>query len=62
MIQMRISPLSFSFAIILCVAPNVGFAQAKKLAAVPKAAVPQKQDEEYGKLIREYLQDSRITT
>ena len=40
------------------------FGQAKKAkpAAAPAAAAPQKVDEEYTKLIHEYLQDPRITT
>jgi hypothetical protein len=38
-------------------------AQSKKAnAAPPAAAAPQKMDEEYTKLIKEYLQDPRITT
>src|SRR5215472_2694507 len=34
----------------------------KAAAAAPSAAAPQKIDEEYTKLIKEYLQDPRITT
>lgn len=39
-------------------------AQTRKPAAAPAPAVPapQKNDEEYGKLIKQYLQDPRITT
>src|SRR5437667_10257825 len=35
---------------------------ARPAAASPAASAPQKLDEEYTKLIREYLQDPRITT
>jgi hypothetical protein len=36
--------------------------KAPLVAQEPAAPAPQKQDEEYGKLIKEYLQDPRITT
>ncbi len=52
-------------ALILLAVPLVAFAQkkqaAKKTEPAP-AAAPQKVDEEYTKLIHQYLQDSRITT
>src|SRR5580698_6976664 len=40
------------------------YAQTKKAKSAPAetAPAPQKQDEEYTKLIKQYLQDSRITT
>ena len=38
------------------------FGQAKKAKPAPAAPAPQKIDEEYTKLIKEYLQDPRITT
>src|SRR5579862_8343047 len=49
-------------AIALAACP--GFAQSKKAkpAAAAAASAPQKVDEEYTKLIHEYLQDPRITT
>ena len=55
-------PARVLLAAALACAP--AFAQAKKkpAAAQPSAAAPQKQDEEYTKLIKEYLQDPRITT
>jgi hypothetical protein len=37
-------------------------APAKAASSAPAAPAPQKQDEEYTKLIKEYLQDPRITT
>ena len=49
--------------LLLTLAP--GFAQKKNTKAAPPAAAtpaPQKMDEEYTKLIQEYLQDSRVTT
>jgi hypothetical protein len=50
------------FALGLAVSPAP--AQSKKKAATPApaAAQPQKVDEEYTRLIKEYLQDARITT
>ncbi len=55
-------PARVLLAAALACAP--AFAQSKKkpAAAQPPAAAPQKQDEEYTKLIKEYLQDPRITT
>ena len=38
------------------------FGQAKKAKPAPAAPAPQKIDEEYTRLINEYLQDPRITT
>src|SRR5260370_34216232 len=38
------------------------FGQSKKAKPAPAAPAPQKIDEEYTKLIKEYLQDPRITT
>ncbi|HMC62617.1 MAG TPA: hypothetical protein VKJ01_25715, partial [Candidatus Solibacter sp.] len=46
-------------------AASPAFAQAKKGKSAPAPAAapgPQKMDEEYTKLIKEYLQDPRITT
>src|ERR1035437_5007540 len=42
--------------------PAFGQAKKGKPAPAPAAAAPQKIDEEYTKLIKEYLQDPRITT
>src|SRR5215471_4762501 len=53
-----------ALSLALCLAAPPVFAQATKgkpAVAAPKPA-PQKQDEEYTKLIKEYLQDPRITT
>jgi hypothetical protein len=50
---------------VLCLATGLGFGQAAKKgkpAAAPASPAPQKLDEEYTKLIKEYLQDPRITT
>lgn len=55
--QRRLATLSLAFLAITPV-----FAQKKTTPAAPVSAAPQKQDEEYGKLIKEYLQDPRITT
>ncbi len=56
--QRRIALLSLA---LLAITPV--FAQKKATPpAAPAAPAPQKQDEEYGKLIKEYLQDPRITT
>src|SRR5271157_3260312 len=55
--------LAFVLALALAACP--AFSQSKKgKAAAPAAAAPapQKMDEEYSKLIKEYLQDPRITT
>jgi hypothetical protein len=50
-------------ALAFALGPNVSRILAQgKSAKKPAAAGPQKQDEEYTKLIKEYLQDSRITT
>jgi hypothetical protein len=54
-----------TLALALCSIPAPVFAQAAKkgkTAAVPVPSAPQKMDEEYTKLIKEYLQDPRITT
>src|SRR5664280_3299123 len=42
--------------------PAFGQAKKGKPAPAPAAAAPQKIDEEYTRLIKEYLQDPRITT
>src|ERR1017187_2235565 len=42
--------------------PAFGQARKGKPAPAPAAAAPQKIDEEYTRLIKEYLQDPRITT
>jgi hypothetical protein len=50
-------------ALVFALGPNVSRILAQgKSAKKTAAAGPQKQDEEYTKLIKEYLQDSRITT
>ena len=59
--------MKFRFCIsvitLLVLAAMPGPAQSKKAKAAPTAsAQPQKLDEEYTKLIKEYLQDPRITT
>src|SRR3982750_3955867 len=46
------------FAVNLCLFASFSFSQGTD--AKPKQ--PQKNDEEYGKLIKEYLQDQRVTT
>src|SRR5664280_1313430 len=61
------STMSLRFALggaLLAVALVSGpaFGQARKGKAAPAAAAAQKIDEEYTKLIKEYLQDPRITT
>ena len=57
---------TFAVALALFAAPTGAFAQATKkgkpASASPAAPAPQKLDEEYTKLIKEYLQDPRITT
>src|SRR5499427_8464322 len=52
------------FGVVAALASIPAVAQSKKQAAKPvaAAAAPQKMDEEYTKLIKEYLQDPRITT
>src|SRR5258708_2221689 len=54
---------SVTLVLFLAAAP-VAFAQskAKAKAAPPPASAPQKMDEEYTKLIKEYLNDPRITS
>jgi hypothetical protein len=49
-------------ACALVSAPAFGQARKGKPATAPDAAAPQKIDEEYTRLIKEYLQDPRITT
>jgi hypothetical protein len=50
-------------AVLLVVSPAFAQKAAKtKAATAASAAAPQKMDEEYTKLIKEYLNDSRITT
>jgi len=53
-----------SVLLVAVMAASLVLAQNKKAkpAAAPAAAAPQKLDEEYTKLIKEYLQDPRITT
>ena len=64
--KFRLAPIgSAALALALCSAPAPVLAQAKKgktTAAAPAPAAPQKIDEEYTRLIKEYLQDPRITT
>jgi hypothetical protein len=54
----------FALIVALALAAYPGFAQSKKgkPAAPAATAAPQKLDEEYTRLIKEYLQDPRITT
>ena len=60
--------MKYRFATLLAIlvfALTPAFAQkkaAKKVEPAPAAAAPQKMDEEYTKLIKQYLQDPRITT
>src|SRR5262245_32784520 len=54
---MRSRLLAFTAVAVLALASASPSAQSKG-----KAAAPQKNDEAYTRLIREYLQDSRITT
>src|SRR5579863_4461737 len=56
------TPLALIVALALAVCP--GFAQSKKgkTTATTAAPAPQKVDEEYTRLIHEYLQDPRIST
>ena len=57
----RIGPAALALALI----SSPAFAQAArkgKPAAAPAQSAPQKLDEEYTKLIKQYLQDPRITT
>src|SRR5438045_2192444 len=52
-------------AVALMAAPAVAQTRkgaTKAPAAAPAAAAPQKQDEEYTRLIKEYLQDPRVST
>ncbi len=51
-------------ALVFALGPNVSriLAQEKSAKKPAAAAGPQKQDEEYTKLIKQYLQDPRITT
>ena len=49
-------------ACALVSAPAFGQARKGKLAPAPAAAAPQQIDEEYTRLIKQYLQDPRITT
>src|SRR5215813_10833481 len=57
---------SAALALALCSAPAPAFAQAAKKgkpsASAPAQPATQKLDEEYTKLIKEYLQDSRVST
>src|SRR3954469_16928645 len=46
------------FAVNLCLFASLSFSQGTDAKSKP----PQKNDEEYGKLIKEYLQDQRVTT
>ncbi len=49
-------------ALALVSTPAVAQSKKAKANAAPAVAAPQKQDEEYTKLIKEYLQDPRIST
>src|ERR1039457_6642713 len=67
--QGRISTMSLRFtlggallSLALVSGPAFGQAKKGKPAPAPAAAAPQKIDEEYTRLIKEYLQDPRITT
>src|SRR5690348_17573197 len=54
-----------ALALALCTVPAPGFAQAAKKGKPATASAqpaPQKLDEEYTRLIKEYLQDPRIST
>ena len=49
-------------ALILTASPAFAQKAKKPAAPAPATSAPQKMDEEYTKLIKEYLNDSRITT
>src|SRR5271167_2429856 len=55
---------AFLLAAVLSIAPSYAQSKKAKPAAppAPVAPAPQKLDEEYTKLIKQYLQDSRVTT
>ena len=57
----RLATLTLAFFAIAAL-PALAQKPRKPAPATPTASSPQVQDEEYGKLIHEYLQDSRITT
>ncbi len=64
--RIRFAAAAAALAMALAFAPDAG-AQARKngrpaTAPAPAAAQPQKLDEEYTRLIKEYLQDPRIST
>src|ERR1700742_5069469 len=57
--------MRFRCAATLLLCSVVGFAQKKpatKAAPAPAVSAPQKPDEEYTRLIKQYLQDARVTT
>ena len=58
----RVATLITLACLILASAPAQNRKAKPAPATVPTALAPQKQDEEYGKLIKQYLQDPRITT
>ena len=59
----RFAPLASALlALALACSPITAQSKKAKPAAAPAAPAPQKMDEEYTKLIKEYLQDPRITT
>src|SRR5881227_2361253 len=62
MIHRYARPAAAALAFALFAAPTGAFAQATKKGKPAAAPAPQKLDEEYTKLIKEYLQDPRITT
>ncbi len=64
--RIRFAAAGAALALALAFAPDAG-AQARKTgrpaaAPAPAAAQPQKLDEEYTRLIKEYVQDPRIST
>src|ERR1035441_9162052 len=60
--SLRIALGGALLACALAAGPVYGQARKGKPAPPPAASVPQKMDEEYTRLIKEYLQDPRITT
>src|SRR5881227_1694158 len=62
MIHRYARPAAAALAFALFAAPTGAFAQATKKGKPAGTSAPQKMDEEYTKLIKEYLQDARIST
>ena len=60
--SLRIAVGGALLALAFAAGPVCGQARKGKLAPAPAASAPQKIDEEYTRLIKEYLQDPRITT